>query len=161
MKTNNITYAGVLCAAAVVLGYIESLIPPFIPVAGFKIGLSNLAVMFALYKLGTKQAFFVMLIKVLVTCLLFSGASALLFSLFGGAAAFFAMCTARRLKLSHCGVGVCGGVFHNLGQLLAAFIVMGTHDVFLWTPALLVLGTATGFLIGAAARLVLNRFVNN
>ena len=40
------------------LGYIESLLPPFISLPGFKIGLANIAVMFALCKYGTKEAFF-------------------------------------------------------------------------------------------------------
>lgn len=155
MKTKQIALIGVLCALSSVLGYIESLIPPIAPVAGFKIGLSNLAVMYALYKLGGRQAFFVMLVKVLVTSLWFSGFGALIYSLCGGLAALFAMAAAKKLGMSHRGVGMCGGVCHNIGQLAAACVVMDTLSVLYWAPALLICGLITGFFIGTVAFLII------
>ena len=155
MKTKQIALAGVLCALASALGYIESLIPPIAPVAGFKIGLSNIAVMYALYRLGGRQAFFIMLVKALITSLWFSGFSALIYSLAGGTAAFFAMAAAKRFGMSHRGVGMCGGVCHNIGQLAAACVVMGTASVLYWAPALLICGLVTGFFIGTVTFLVI------
>lgn len=155
MKTKQIALAGVLCALASVLGYIESLIPPIVPVAGFKIGLSNIAVMYALYRLGGRQAFFVMLVKVIVTSVWFSGLSALIYSLAGGAAALLAMALAKKIGMSCCGVGMCGGVCHNIGQLLAACAVMETLSVLYWAPALMLCGLITGFLVGTVTLLLI------
>ena len=155
MSAREIARTGVLCALAAVLGYIESLLPPFVPVAGFKIGLSNIAVMYVLCRIGKRQAFFVMLVKVLITSLWFSGLNALIYSLFGGIAAYFAMRTAMQLKMSLCGMGMCGGVFHNIGQLAAACIMLGTARTLYLAPALLILGLAAGVVVGIVVRLLL------
>lgn len=155
MNAKEVAYTGLLCALAAVLGYVEALLPPFVPVSGFKIGLSNIAVMYALYRIGKRRAFFVILVKVLVTSLWFSGLNTLIYSLFGGVAAYFAMLAALRLKMSHYGVGMCGGVFHNMGQLAAACIVLKTTGTLSLAPALLILGLAAGWTVGLAARLLL------
>lgn len=137
------------------LGYIETLFSPIIPIAGFKVGLANTAVMLALYKFGERSAFFVMLVKVLTVCLWFSGLNALIFALSGGALSFFAMCAAKRAGMSQAGVGMCGGVLHNIGQLAAAAAVMrGAHVMYL-APALILLGLAAGLFVGICTKSLL------
>lgn len=155
MKTRDITLCGMLCAVALVLGYIETLLPPFVPIAGFKIGIANIAVMYALYRPGAKKAFFVMIVKVMVSCLWFSGANALVYSLLGGVFSFFAMYGAKRAGFSHSGVGMMGGVFHNVGQLVAAGAVMRTVSVLAFAPTLLIAGMLSGIFVGAVTRLIL------
>ncbi|MDO4618260.1 MAG: Gx transporter family protein [Clostridia bacterium] len=155
MTSQKIAKIGIICAVSVILGYIESLLPPFIPVVGFKIGLANIAVMYALYKIGYKEAFFVMLTKVLITALWFSGLNSFIFSLLGGILSYFAMVTAKRLKLSQIGVGMAGGVFHNVGQILAACVVLGTYNALFYMVYLLPLGLLTGALVAAATKLLL------
>lgn len=157
MSTKKIAYIGLLCALAVLLGYIESLLPPVVPIAGFKVGLANAAVMLALYKFGAKDAFFVMLVKVLVVCLWFSGLNALIFSLSGGLASFFAMCAAKKIDMSHLGVGMCGGVFHNVAQLAAAAVVMRGARVLYLAPPLIVLGLAAGLFVGVICSVLVHR----
>ena len=138
------------------LGYIETLFSPIIPIAGFKVGLANTAVMLALYKFGERSAFFVMLVKVLTVCLWFSGLNALIFALSGGALSFFAMGAAKRAGMSQAGVGMCGGVLHNVGQLAAAAAVMrGAHVMYL-APALILLGLAAGLFVGICVKSLLH-----
>ena len=98
MKASELTQIGLLCALAAVLGYVEALLPPFVPVAGFKIGLANIAVMYGLCRSGAKQAFFIMLVKVIITSIWFSGLNTLIFSLFGGVLSWAAMMLATRVK---------------------------------------------------------------
>lgn len=157
MNTKMIARAGLLCAFAAVLGYIESLLPPFVPIAGFKIGLSNIPVLFALSVCGKKQAFFIMIAKILVTALWFSGFFALIYSLSGGILAFLAMCAAKKLKMSVFGAGMCGGVFHNIGQLAAAGMILDNINVLYLAPALIILGLAAGFFVGAVVKLLVLR----
>lgn len=155
MKARDITQIGVLCAIAAVLGYIEALLPPFVPVTGFKIGLANIAVMFTLYRFGKKQAFFVMLVKVLITSLWFSGLNALIYSLSGGVFSWFAMTFGIKFKMSKVGVGMCGGVFHNIGQIVAACIVLNTNTALYFAPTLLPLGLLSGAFVGLVVRLLI------
>lgn len=155
MKARDITQMGVLCAIAAVLGYIEALLPPFVPVTGFKIGLANIAVMFTLYRFGKKQAFFVMLVKVLITSLWFSGLNALIYSLSGGLISWLAMAFAIKSGMSKVGAGMCGGVFHNIGQIVAACLVLNTNTALYFAPALLPLGLLSGAFVGVAVRLLI------
>lgn len=144
-----------MCALAVVLGYAEALLPPIVPVAGFKIGIANIAVMYVLERFGAKQGFFVMGVKVLVTSLWFSGLNALIYSAAGGILSWAAMIGAKRLKMSAIGIGMSGGVFHNIGQLAAACAVLGTGSSMWFAPMLLPLGLLSGFFVGTVTRLLL------
>ena len=48
---------GLLCAAALILGYVESLIPSFPGIPGMKLGLPNVVIVTVLYRMeGTPEA---------------------------------------------------------------------------------------------------------
>jgi heptaprenyl diphosphate synthase len=84
MKTKNLTQLALLGAIAIVFGYIESLFPIPLPIPGIKLGLGNIAVLVAIYIFNNKSAWFIMLIKVIVTSLLFATPLTLIYSLAGG-----------------------------------------------------------------------------
>ena len=155
MKTKKITYIALLSAVALIFGYIESLFPVFIAVPGIKLGLSNIVILFALYRLDKPSAFFIMLIKVTVLSLLFSGLNVFFYSLCGGFLSLFAMIIFKRINLSTVGISITGGIFHNLGQLLAASIMLKTASVFYYLPVLLISGLIVGFITGMVCKLVL------
>ena len=76
MKVKKLTTLALLIALAMILSYLESLVPPFVAIPGIKVGLANIAVVFALYQLGWKEAVGISLVRVLCVLLLFgSGAS--------------------------------------------------------------------------------------
>ena len=66
MKSLKITYIALLASLAVVFGYIESLFPLPVPIPGVKLGISNIVILFALIKTAKRDAFFIMLIKIIV-----------------------------------------------------------------------------------------------
>lgn len=155
MSAKKICYISVLSAAAIICGYIESLFP-IAPVPGIKLGISNIVILFALYRLDKSSAFFIMLVKVLVSSLLFSGLNVLIYSLSGGILSLVSMIFFKKL-LSTVGVSMTGGVFHNIGQLLAASFMMQTSAVFVYTPYLLVSGLIVGFITGCVCQTLLKR----
>ena len=63
-------------------------------------------------------------------------------------------------KFSVIGVSVAGGIMHNVGQIIMAVILLGTEQIALYLPVLIITGTATGIVIGIVAGLVINRFKN-
>ena len=98
---------GMLVALAFVLSYIETLIPINLGIPGAKLGLANLVVMVALYTLGTKEAFALSMVRILLTGLTFSSMAAMLYSFAGGLLSFAVMYLAKRSKLfSAAGVSV-------------------------------------------------------
>lgn len=153
MKAKEIARFSLLMGLALVLGYVESLLPIAPGLPGVKLGLGNTVLLFGLYALGGKQTAWLMLSKVLLSGLLFGTPSAYLYSLAGGVCSLCAMLGAKRLSgMGLIGVSVCGAACHNLGQLAAAALVIGVAPVLSYLPILLVSAIITGMLTGVAAK---------
>ena len=159
MKTRKIAYLGVFLALALILSYVESLIPFYFGIPGVKLGLTNLIVVVMLYCTGTKEAFGVCVARILLAGFLFGNLFSILYSLAGGVLSFIVMCLLKKTGRFHViSVSVTGGISHNLGQLIAAAFVVETYDIFYYMPFLLIAGVATGFVIGMLAQEFILRF---
>lgn len=163
-KTRKIAFCGILTALALLLGYVEAMLPAPVPVPGVKLGLPNLAVLLCLYLYDKKTAFTLSVLRVFLTALLFSGFTAFWFSLAGACLSFLVMCAALALKkVSPVGVSVLGGLAHNLGQLVVAGILVENMRIVYYLPVLMVSGIVAGALLGLAAAACiphLRRFTN-
>lgn len=159
MRTRKIAYLGVFLALALILSYVESLIPFYFGIPGVKLGLTNLIVVVMLYCTGTKEAFGVSVARILLAGFLFGNLFSILYSLAGGVLSFIVMCLLKKTGRFHViSVSVTGGISHNLGQLIAAAFVVETYDIFYYMPFLLIAGVATGFVIGMLAQEFILRF---
>ena len=151
-------YLGVFLSFALILSYIESLIPFYFGVPGMKLGLANLLVVLLLYLAGTKEAFAIAVLRIVLSGFLFGNLFGILYSLAGGLLSFLVMVLLKKSGLfSVAGVSIGGGTAHNIGQLLVAMIVVQTYQVGYYLPVLLVAGEVTGLLIGLVAKEVLKR----
>lgn len=140
---------GMLTALAFILSYVESLVPVTLGIPGVKLGLANLVVLIALYTLDLKGAFVISVVRIILSGLTFGGLFSMLYSLAGGLLSFAVMAILSRKKLlGTVGVSVCGGVAHNIGQLLVAMAVLETESVWYYFPVLLISGSVAGVLIG-------------
>lgn len=161
MKTKKVATLGLTIALAMIMSYIEALVPLSFAVPGIKMGLANIVIIFVLYKIGTKEAILVSLIRVILVSLLFSNAMAMAYSIAGAVLSLSVMWLLKKTdKFSVVGVSVAGGVMHNVGQIIMAVILLGTEQIALYLPVLIITGTATGVVIGIVAGLVINRFKN-
>ena len=149
---------GMLVALAFVLSYIETLIPVNLGIPGAKLGLANLVVMVALYTLGTKEAFGLSMVRILLTGLTFSSMAAMLYSFAGGLLSFAVMALMKKTKkLSVTGVSVLGGIAHNAGQIFVAMWMLDTATLIYYLPVLAITGVASGMVIGLLAVMVIRR----
>ena len=145
-------------AFALILGYIESLIPFSFGIPGIKLGLANLAVLITLYRSGAKEAILVDLLRIVLSGFLFGNLYSILYSLAGGMLSFAAMVFARKTRrLSIYGVSITGGIFHNIGQIGVAAFVVETKGLYYYMPFLLIAGVVTGFLIGMLSKQIMGR----
>ena len=145
-------YLGLFAAAAMLLGYVESLIPVFVTVPGMKLGLANLAVVLALYLYGGREAAAVSAVGIVLNAFLFGSLFSLAFSAAGGLISLAVMILLKRTgRFSIVGVSIAGGVFHNVGQLFVASFVVSNFRIFYYLTVLLVAGVVTGALIGVLA----------
>lgn len=147
--TKKIAFCGVFTALAIVLSYFERLIPVPIPVPGIKLGLANVIILIIMYYIGYKEAFVVSVVRILAVGILFSGLSGILYSLSGGLLSFFMMSLGKKTTMfSPVGVSVIGGVFHNLGQIIIACMVVENYKLLYYVPILIVLGLIMGIITG-------------
>lgn len=147
-----------LVALAMVLSWLESMIviPGLLP--GMKVGLANLAVIFALYRLSLKEAAAISFVRVMLVSMTFGNAYSLAYSLAGAVLSMAVMAGLKKLnKFSILGVSVAGGVCHNIGQILVAIAVLETTRLGWYLPPLLVSGTVAGIVIGAAGGVLTDR----
>ena len=152
LTTRQLVTLSALIAVAMILSYVESMIPAFVSVPGVKIGLSNIATVFALYALGWPYAICVSVVRVFLSALLFGNFVSLIYSISGAALALLAMILLKRLdRFSSIGISVVGGVCHNVGQIIAACIVMETAAIAVYIIPLIVSGTIAGIVIGLIA----------
>lgn len=153
-----LTRYALLVALAMVLSWLESLVPLSLAVPGVKLGLANLVVIFTLYKLGPRQAAIISLVRVLLVTFTFGNAFSFAYSLAGAALSLLVMLLLRKTgKFSMLGVSIAGGVCHNIGQILVAMAVLRTAELMWYLPALLAAGIAAGVCIGAVGALVTER----
>ena len=157
-STKRITYTGMFVAIAMVFSYLESMIPVNIAVPGIKLGLANIAVIFALYKLGAKEAVAVSLVRIAWMAILFGNVMTLAYSVAGAALSLTAMILLKRWdRFSTVGVSVIGGILHNTGQILVAMLIMEMAQIVYYLPILCVSGIAAGVAVGIVSAILVKR----
>ena len=156
-KTKRLVLLAMLTAVAMILSYVESLLPS-VGIPGVKMGLANIAVIFALFRFGWKEATALSLVRVVLVSLLFGSVGAMLYSLAGAVLSLAVMALLRRIdRFSTVGVSVAGGVAHNAGQILMAMLILQTKQLLGYLPVLAVSGIAGGVLTGLVAALLIRR----
>lgn len=156
MMKNRTAFMGLLLAFALILSYVETLIPFHIGIPGIKLGLANLAVILCLYLFDWKEALLLTTLKAVISGLLFGNLFMIVYSLAGAWLSCLTMIAMKKSKWFHLpAVSALGGVMHNMGQLLVAAFVIRTYGIFYYVPVLMAAGLAVGLITGSAAALVL------
>ncbi len=158
IKPKSVALLGICSALAMVLSYLESLIPLSFAVPGIKLGLANIAIVFVLYKLGAKEAVIVSLVRIVWVAILFGNALILAYSAAGAVLSLTAMILLKRTeRFSTVGVSVIGGILHNTGQILVAMMVMETAQIVYYLPVLCISGIAAGVAVGLVSAILIKR----
>ena len=155
---NKVAYFGVFTALALIFSYVESLTPIHFGIPGVKLGLANLIIVIALYKMSIKEAYILSIVRIVLAGFMFGNLFAILYSLAGGMLSLTIMCVLKRVgKFSVFGISIAGGVFHNVGQLIMAAFVLESISIGYYFPVLLISGLVTGFVIGLISNEMMKR----
>ncbi len=157
-NTKRLAALAISVSLALILSFIESQIPAFVAVPGVKIGLANIAVVFALYKLGVGEGAIISGVRVILLAMLFGSFTSFLFSLSGACVSFLLMFILKQFTpLGKIGVSVVGGVSHNLAQIGVACLILDTNLLIYYLPFLLISGTVAGIVIGIISTLLVEK----
>ncbi len=149
--TKNLTLCGVFTTLALIFSYIER-ITLDVGIPGVKLGIANLVIVIILYTLGAKAAFGVNILRIVMAGILFGNVSSIIYSLSGGILSFMVMYLLKKTNLfSMAGISMAGGVFHIIGQVCMAAIVVNNAKMLYSLPVLSIVGLLTGLLLGILA----------
>jgi len=160
-KTKRLVLTGLFFAVALVLSIVESALPPIpLPVPGVKFGLSNIAVMYALFFLSKGQAYAIAILKAMFV-IITRGLIAGILSLFGGILSLTVMILLLfifRSKISYLLLSIFGAVAHNIGQFIAITFIYAGLNLWAYIPVLLISGVMAGIATATLLRFILPAF---
>ena len=158
LKTRRLALSAMLAALALIFSYVEAMIPIPVPVPGIKLGIANLVIVMAIYKLGFRYAFTINCVRIVIAGLLFSGVFGMFYSFAGGILSILIMYLLYKTGwFSMVGVSMAGGVAHNLGQLITACLIVSNVRLMSYFSILLFSGLFSGIAVGVLATLIYRR----
>ena len=154
MKTKKYVLMALFVCVGMGLYALESLLPPLVLVPGAKLGLANIVTLVTIYVFGKKEAFVVLMLRIIMCALLFGQVMSLAFSLAGGLLSYLAVCIAVRFldRTSLWAIGIIGAFAHNLGQIVVAVIVTSQLAVAYYFLFLILTSIVSGFFTGICAK---------
>jgi heptaprenyl diphosphate synthase len=164
MEMKKLVRLSMLLSLSVALNIFESFIPilgNIIP--GSKLGLANIVTLFIIYLYGLKDALFVSFMRAFLVGIIRTGLFNItfFFSLGGAIFSVIAMYLAHRFtKLSVIGISIIGSIFHSIGQIIIAILVIKIPNIIFYLPYLLLISIPTGIIIGMISKRVISSFKN-
>lgn len=161
-KSKKIAVLGVLTGVTLVLSYLEAILPPiYAAVPGIKVGLPNIVIILILYKFSAREAAVISFLRVVLVALLFGNAMTFAYSLAGAVLSLLVMALMKKADFfSPVGVSILGGVFHNIGQILVAVVLLNSTLIGYYMIILTITGTLAGVFVGLTGSILLKRLVN-
>ena len=153
-----ITRLALLTAIALTIFMVEAQLPVVTVVPGIKLGLANIVTVYAMFTLGPGDALMILAGRIFLGAVFSGQMMTLIYSAAGGILSWCVLLLLRKL-LDRRQIWLCSpvaGVFHNLGQLLAAAAVMKTWTVLAYLPYLILAGIIAGLFTGVAPHALMN-----
>ena len=161
ITTKKTAQLGVYIALAMILSYVESLIPFSFGVPGIKLGLTNVVTVIMMYTYGIPGALGVAVLRAVLSGFMFGNAFSIIYSVAGCVLSFIFMYILKKTNyFAIISVSAAGGVMHNVGQLIVAANVVKTYSVIYYAPVLIIAGVFTGIIIGIVSDEIVKRIGN-
>lgn len=161
MTTKKTAQLGVYIALAMILSYVESLIPFSFGIPGIKLGLTNVVTVIMMYTYGIPGALGVAVLRAVLSGFMFGNAFSIIYSVAGCVLSFIFMYILKKTNhFAIISVSTAGGVMHNVGQLIVAANVVKTYSVIYYAPVLIIAGVFTGIIIGIVSDEIVKRIGN-
>lgn len=156
-RLKKIVLLGLYSTISLTIFMIEAAFPVLMPIPGIKLGLANIITLIALCRYGFRDALMVLTVRILMASFMAGQIVYLLYSVCGGLLSLLAMFLVNKLltgKYVYI-TSIMGGIFHNVGQILAAYFVLSLNAILLYMPYLIISGIVTGLFTGLVAHYIL------
>lgn len=153
IKTKRLTLLAIYTTIALTIFVMESALPS-LPIPGVKLGLANIVTLWLLLDGTWKDAFYVLIMRIILGSIFAGQMVSFAYSLAGGLLCLAAMWLIHHLlgKEQIVITSVVGGIFHNIGQLLMALLILQSFSVIAYLPVLFISGAVTGVFTGLCTK---------
>lgn len=162
MSVKRITQISLLTAIALIIFIVELRIPNLVPIPGVKLGLANIVTVYAMYHYSAKETLMIVFVRILLGSIFGGNISVIMYSLSGALLCLFGMLIVKQI-IDEKYIWVCsviGAVLHNIGQIVAAIVMMKTTAVFSYFPLLIISGCIAGAFTGICSQTLISRGKN-
>lgn len=158
MKIRRLTACATLSALSLVIFVLESQIPPLVPIPGVKLGIANVVTLYTKATLGTRAALLVLVVKICLGNVFTGSMVSFFYGVCGGLLCFLVEYIMFKLvsKKQMWAISITGAIFHNIGQIIAAIILIGTEKIVWYLTILIPVGIITGAFTGICATYTLS-----
>lgn len=158
LQNEKIAKMGMLLALGIIFGYLEFCIPISFGIPGIKLGLPNLLAVVLLYRFSVKEAALYNILRIILTGMMFGSLFSVFYSLAGAVCSLMIMYLCKKFQaFDMVGVSMLGGVFHNLGQIAVAMVLISKFSFLYYLPFLLISGLIAGFCMGQLSNIIYKR----
>ncbi len=159
MNAKKLTQLALLSAVALIIFIVELRIPNLVPIPGVKLGLANIVTVYAVYRYKPAEVFLIVLVRIVLGSMFSGTALSFLYSLGGAVCCLCGMLLLKRVIPPSCLwlSSPCGAVFHNIGQIVVAILVMRTSAVLVYLPTLMISGIVAGLFTGVCGQILVRR----
>lgn len=157
-NTKKLIFLAILLAQALVLHFVESFIPIPVPAPGVKLGLANIITMVTIVIFGYRETLVLVMMRSFMGAMFGGVISSFFFSVAGGllsAAVMYVLYRFYKDYFSFMGISIVGAIFHNIGQLFAASLIVSNFGIFTYLPILMLTAILTGYFTGLSAKYIL------
>ena len=159
MNAKKVTQLALLSAVALIIFIVELRIPNLVPIPGVKLGLANIVTVYAVYRYRPVEVFLIVLVRIVLGSMFSGTALSFLYSLGGAVCCLCGMLLLKRVIPLSCLwlSSPCGAVFHNIGQIVVAMLVMRTSAVLVYLLTLMISGIVAGLFTGVCGQILVRR----
>lgn len=159
MNTKKLTTISMLTALSLIIFIVEAQIPPLAPIPGIKLGLANVITLITFAWFGRKDAFTVLMVRIVLSSVFIGSVMSFVYSLSGGILCFIVMSLTLKFFRNNTFwvISVLGAISHNVGQIIAAIFFTSTWQIATYFPVLVISAVITGMFTGLAAQVIIKR----
>ena len=160
MNTKRITRCALFAAMALIIHILESYIPPLVSIPGIKIGFSNIITLAAVYILGSKDAFWILCVRIILGSFFAGQMMSFVYSLSGGLLCYIVTVSLKRFFRGNTVwvLGILGALCHNTGQIVCAYFIFDSASILYYGVVLYAFSFVSGSFTGVCAQQMIKHF---
>lgn len=148
-----------MTTVALIIFIVEAQIPLAFTIPGIKLGLANIVTLILINDFKKHEVATVLILRIILGSIFSGHIMTFFYSLSGGIMCFLAMSICNKIVKENAlwFTSIAGALFHNIGQILIAMLILKSVNVIYYFPFLMISAIITGLLTGITAQMIIKK----